>query len=71
MLSRTAALAISPGRGLTFAVELSVHVPRVRPLPVTRDALRARLGISNQAASDLLRKLRAGPGHSPGSGRAA
>ncbi len=27
--------------------------------PITRDALRARLGISNQAASDLLRQLRA------------
>jgi hypothetical protein len=26
--------------------------------PITRDALRARLGISNQAASDLLRQLR-------------
>ena len=27
--------------------------------PITRDALRARLGISTQAASDLLRQLRA------------
>jgi hypothetical protein len=27
--------------------------------PITRDALRARLGVSNQAASDLLRQLRA------------
>ncbi|HEY0933100.1 MAG TPA: DUF2637 domain-containing protein, partial [Trebonia sp.] len=30
--------------------------------PVTRDALRARLGVSNQAASELLRQLRAGEG---------
>jgi hypothetical protein len=28
--------------------------------PITRDALRARLGVSNQAASELLRQLRAG-----------
>jgi hypothetical protein len=27
--------------------------------PITRDALRARVGVSNQAASDLLRHLRA------------
>ena len=27
--------------------------------PITRDALRARLGVSTQAASDLLRQLRA------------
>ena len=27
--------------------------------PITRDALRARLGVSNQAASELLRQLRA------------
>ena len=34
--------------------------------PVTRDALRARLGVSNQAASELLRQLRAGEGLPPG-----
>jgi hypothetical protein len=28
--------------------------------PITRDALRARLSISNQAASALLRQIRAG-----------
>jgi hypothetical protein len=39
--------------------------------PITRDALRARLGISNQAASGLLRQLRAGPGRPPGDSRAA
>jgi hypothetical protein len=33
--------------------------------PITRDALRARLGISNQAASDLLRQLRAREGGDP------
>ena len=33
--------------------------------PVTRDALRSRLGISNQAASALLRQLRASEGRHP------
>jgi hypothetical protein len=39
--------------------------------PVTRDALRARLGVSNQAASELLRQLRTGEGQPPGTSRAA
>jgi hypothetical protein len=39
--------------------------------PVTRDALRSRLGVSNQAASELLRQLRAGEGVPPGASRAA
>jgi len=39
--------------------------------PITRDALRARLGVSNQAASELLRQLRAGEGQLPGAARAA
>lgn len=39
--------------------------------PITRDALRARLGVSNQAASELLRQLRAAEGRPPGAGRAA
>mgnify|MGYP001212190436 CR=1 FL=1 len=39
--------------------------------PVTRDALRARLGVSNQAASELLRQLRVGEGLPPGASRAA
>ena len=39
--------------------------------PITRDALRTRLGVSNQAASELLRQLRAGQGHPPGASRAA
>jgi hypothetical protein len=33
--------------------------------PITRDALRARLGVSNQAASELLRQLRTDQGHPP------
>jgi biotin operon repressor len=33
--------------------------------PITRDALRARLGVSNQAASELLRQLRADQGQPP------
>jgi predicted transcriptional regulator len=36
-----------------------------------RDALRARLGVSNQAASELLRQLRADQGLPPGASRAA
>jgi len=39
--------------------------------PITRDALRARLGVSNQAASELLRQLRAGEAVPPGASRAA
>jgi hypothetical protein len=39
--------------------------------PITRDALRARLGVSNQAASELLRQLRADDGQPPGASRAA
>jgi hypothetical protein len=39
--------------------------------PVTRDALRARLGVSNQPASDLLRQLRSGQDRPPGAACAA
>ena len=39
--------------------------------PISRDALRARLGISNQAASGLLRQLRSETGRPPGASRAA
>jgi hypothetical protein len=39
--------------------------------PITRDALRGRLGVSNQAASELFRQLRAGEGQPPGASRAA
>ena len=39
--------------------------------PITRDALRARLGVTNQAASELLRQLRADQDHPPGASRAA
>ena len=38
---------------------------------ITRDLLRARLGVSNQAASELLRQLRARQGEPPGASRAA
>ena len=39
--------------------------------PITRDALRGRLGVSNQAASKLLRQLRADEDRPPGASRAA
>jgi len=39
--------------------------------PITRDQLRARLGVSNQAASELLRQLRTDQGHSQAAQRAA
>jgi hypothetical protein len=39
--------------------------------PITRDALRARLGIANQAASELLRQLREGERRPPEAARAA
>jgi hypothetical protein len=38
--------------------------------PITRDALRVRLGVSNQAASELLRQLRVGEGQPPETSRA-
>ena len=37
----------------------------------TREALRARHGVSNQAASELLHQPRAGEGQPPGTSRAA
>jgi hypothetical protein len=39
--------------------------------PITRAALRARLSVSNQAASELLRQLRSDQGQPPGTSRAA
>ena len=39
--------------------------------PITRDQLRARLGVSNQAASELLRQLRTDQGHFQAAPRAA
>jgi hypothetical protein len=39
--------------------------------PVSRDALRARLGVSNQAASALLRQLRSETGPAAGTPRPA
>jgi hypothetical protein len=39
--------------------------------PITRDALRARLGVSNRAVSEMLRHLHTGEGQPPGTSRAA
>jgi hypothetical protein len=39
--------------------------------PITRDALRARLGVSNQVVSELLRQLRAAENRPPAPSRAA
>jgi hypothetical protein len=39
--------------------------------PITRDALRARLGVSNQASSELLRQLRAAESRPSAASRAA
>jgi hypothetical protein len=39
--------------------------------PIIHDALRARLGVSNQAASELLRQLRSDQGRPSGTSRAA
>jgi hypothetical protein len=49
---------------LTAARRAAAEYEAGHSQPITRDALRARLGISTQAASDLLRELRAsgGPG---------
>jgi hypothetical protein len=47
------------------------RAPGQQGQPITRDALRARLGVFNQAASELLRQLRAGEGQPPTTFRAA
>ena len=46
---------------LTAARQAAADHHATHGQPITRDALRARLGISTQAASDLLRQLRASP----------
>ena len=57
-LSRSGASA--PARPLVdFARRVAAEHERRHGRPITRDALRARLGVSNQLASDLLRQLRA------------
>jgi hypothetical protein len=43
---------------LTAARRAAAEHQAARGQPITRDALRARLGISNRAASDLVRQLR-------------
>lgn len=41
-----------------FARRVAAEHERANGEPITRDSLRARLGISNQLASTLLRELR-------------
>ncbi|GAA4640736.1 DUF2637 domain-containing protein [Actinoallomurus vinaceus] len=43
---------------LTFARRVATEHEERHGRPITRDALRARLGVSNQLASDLLRQIR-------------
>ncbi|MCO5967924.1 hypothetical protein [Actinoallomurus soli] len=43
---------------LTFARRVATEHEQRHGRPITRDALRARLGVSNQLASDLLRQIR-------------
>jgi hypothetical protein len=58
----TADEAASPGAPaaelLTFARRVATEHQERHGRPITRDALRARLGVSNQLASDLLRQIR-------------
>lgn len=44
---------------LDFARRVAVEHEQAHGQPITRDKLRARLGVSNQLASDLLRQIRA------------
>jgi len=43
---------------LEFARRVAAEHQATHGRPITRDALRARLGVSNQLASDLLRQIR-------------
>ena len=52
-------------RLLTAARRAAAEYQGRQGQPVTRDALRARLGVSNLAASELLRQLRAAEGRPP------
>jgi hypothetical protein len=57
--SPSAPLASSPAAPLVeFARRVATEHQTTHGRPITRDALRARLGVSNQLASDLLRQLR-------------
>jgi hypothetical protein len=47
-----------PAELLTFARRVADEHQSRHGRPITRDALRARLGVSNQLASDLLRQIR-------------
>jgi hypothetical protein len=47
-----------PAELLTFARRVADEHQDRHGRPITRDALRARLGVSNQLASDLLRQIR-------------
>jgi len=44
-----------------FARRVAAERQAANGQPITRDALRARLGVSNQLASDLLRQIRTAP----------
>jgi len=46
---------------LDFATRVAAEHHAAHGHPITRDALRARLGVSNQLASDLLRQIRTTP----------
>uniref|UniRef100_UPI003F492D5C DUF2637 domain-containing protein n=1 Tax=Actinomadura rifamycini TaxID=31962 RepID=UPI003F492D5C len=46
---------------VSFARRVADEHQRTHGRPITRDALRARLGVSNQLASDLLRQIRTEP----------
>jgi hypothetical protein len=48
-----------PATLLDFARRIAAEHHATHGQPITRDGLRARLGVSNQLASDLLRQLRA------------
>jgi len=50
---------------LDYACKIAAEHQAASGQPITRDALRARLGISNQLASELLRHLRAPERHHP------
>ncbi|MFI0480502.1 DUF2637 domain-containing protein [Actinomadura sp. 9N215] len=48
----------APGPLVDFARRVATEHQTQHGRPITRDALRARLGVSNQLASDLLRQIR-------------
>ncbi|MEU8306883.1 hypothetical protein AB0C84_25335 [Actinomadura sp. NPDC048955] len=64
------AAASSPGAAgplVDFARRVAAEHESRHGRPITRDALRARLGVSNQLASDLLRQLRTEQPHATAS----